>query len=109
MHAGRAEDHIFVQRVQIVRAEHEVHAERCERGIAVPQLGGLLFVMYGHFDARRAQHADERHIAHPCADDADPFIRQAAKILFQCCHKCVTPPFSQDTVYRIFGYFASLV
>ena len=89
MHAGRAEDHVLVERIQIMLTQHEVDAQRCQRGIAVAQFGGILFVMYGDPDAGRAQHADERHIAHPCADDADPLIRKAAEILFQCCHKCV--------------------
>lgn len=42
---------------------------------------------------RRAQHADERHIANARADYADPFIRQAAEILFQSCHNNASTAF----------------
>ena len=82
MYARRTENHIFVKRIQIVLAEHEIHAECRQCGVAVAQLRGVLFIVYGYRYACRTQHTDERHVTHARTDHADPFVRQAAQILF---------------------------
>jgi len=82
MHTRRAEDNVLVECVEIVLAEHKIHTEGREGRVAVAELGRFLFVMYGHAHAGGAQHADERHIAYACADDADALIRKTAKVLF---------------------------
>ena len=82
MHTRGTEDYVLIECVQIVLAEHKIHTEGREGRIAVAKLGRFLFVMYGHAHASRAQHTDERHIAHACADDADALIRKTAKVVF---------------------------
>ena len=82
MDTRSAEDNVLVEGIQIVRAQNEVYAEGSESGIAVAELGGFFFVMHGNAHACGTEHTDERHIAHARADDADPFIRQAAEVLF---------------------------
>ena len=82
MNARGTEDNVLIERIKVMRAENEVYAESSESGIAVAELGGFFFVMHGNAHACSAQHTDERHIAHARADYADPFIRQAAEVLF---------------------------
>ncbi len=82
VNARGTEDNVLIERIKVMRAENEVYAEGSEGSIAVAKLGGFFFVMHGNAHACSAQHTDERHIAHARADYADPFIRQAAEVLF---------------------------
>ena len=80
-HARRAEDHIKVQMLEIVRAEGKSRALR--RGLipCCAELRAFAPVAHGHVTAVLQQHTHERLIAHAKTDDADALAAQVVNII----------------------------
>ncbi len=87
VHAGRAEDNVGGDAIQIVRADVELRAELFQlQHLGVERVARRL-VAGERLDAAREEHTDQRAVAHADAEHGDALAGQSIKIgVYRCVH-----------------------
>ena len=87
VHAGRAEDDVGGDAIQIVRADVELRAELFQlQHLGVERVARRL-VAGERLDAAREEHTDQRAVAHADAEHGDALAGQSIKIgVYRCVH-----------------------